>query len=203
MFFRRLSIEHSGRCLSDSVIGPSFSAVGMHLALVVAYHVDRSRTLAAGATIDTAPAPVLPADVPDLESEWPGGLTAHGLRYACSMTFDGSTVPEWLFELVRRNEFAEAHSRFQSIFALESLFDARAFRHYGGGVLDVPIFRVHGQLAHRANMNLIRWNAPALGGLARAREYWRGEQGIAAPMWELLLAPPVRVLDLVDEAEAV
>ena len=173
------------------------------MTLVVAYHVDRSGALTSGATIGTARnLPGLPADVPDLESEWPGGVTTHGLAYACSMNFDGSTVSEWLFELIRRNEFAKTRSRFQSIFAVESLADARAFRHFVG-VLSCPIVRVQGELAHRANMGLIRWNAPALGGLARAREYWRGEHGIAAPMWELLLAPPVTVLDFVDEAETV
>jgi hypothetical protein len=85
---------------------------------------------------------------------------------------------------------------------MDTLADARAFRHAVGGVLSVPIFRVRGELTHRANMNLIRWTAPAVGGLARAREYWRGEQGIAAPLWEVLLVPPVIVLDRVDEAEA-
>jgi hypothetical protein len=169
---------------------------------VVAYHVDRSQALAPGATLDVQPTPVMPADVPPLDQEWPGGLTAHGLRYAASMNFDGETASEWMFELVRRAEFAASKSRFQSVFACPSLADARAFRHAIGGVLTVPIFRVRGQLALKANMNLIRWTAPAVAGVERAREYWQGSDGLAAPLWEVLLVPPVTVLDLVAETEA-
>lgn len=141
-----------------------FSPVlGMRVALVVAYHVDRSRLLTAGTTLRAASnAPVLPADVPDLESEWPGGVTAHGSAYASSTSFDGATVSEWMFELVRRNEFPEVRSRFQSFFTAESLADARALRHFMGD-LNLPIVRVRGELTHRGNMNLIRLFVPERG----------------------------------------
>ena len=33
---------------------------------------------------------------------------------------------------------------------------------------------------------------------ALAGAYWRGERGPAAELWELLLVPPVEVVDLVD-----
>jgi hypothetical protein len=172
------------------------------VAEIVGFHVDRSDTLTPGAVLQNQPLPAMPADVPALADEWPGGLTGHGLRYATSASFDGETASEWFFELVRRAEFSTMRSRFQAVFAMTSLSDARAFRHAMGGNLLVPIVRVQGALAHRANMNLIRWTAPAVATLARAREYWQGEQGVAAPLWEVLLQPPVTVLDRVDEREA-
>jgi hypothetical protein len=148
----------------------------------VAFHVDRSGALTSGMVLGSQATPAMPADVPPLTDEWPGGLTGHGLRYATSASFDGETASEWFFELVRRSEFPNVRSRFQAVFAMASLADARAFRHAIPGNLLVPIVRVQGDLAHRANMNLIRWTAPAVATLARAREYWRGEQGIAAPL---------------------
>jgi hypothetical protein len=171
------------------------------MAEVIAYHVDRSAALVAGTVLDVRQSPSMPADVPQLDQEWPGGLTSHGIQYATSMQFNGETVSEWLFELVRRAEFPQARSRFQSVFAMASLADARAFRHAIGGVLSVPIFRVRGELAHQANMNLIRSTAPAVSGLARAREYWAGQPGLAAPLWETLLVPPVTVIERVEETE--
>jgi hypothetical protein len=49
-------------------------------------------------------------------------------------------------------------------------------------------------------MNLIL-DAPAATTLERAREYWRSEQGLALPLWELLLALSVTVIEPVAETE--
>ncbi len=169
--------------------------------MVEAFHVDRTGALAVGAVLGVEPSPSLPAGVPALDDEWKNGLTRHGVQYALSDQLNGSTAPEWFFELVRRGEFPKAPSRFQTVFAFESIHDARAFRFEFGGNYGVPIVRVKGERAHRANMRLIRWTAPSVSTLANARAYWRGDQGVATPLWELLLCPPVTVLGLVGEHE--
>ncbi|MHB8235675.1 MAG: hypothetical protein ACYDHT_13570, partial [Solirubrobacteraceae bacterium] len=137
---------------------------------------------------------------PNLAGEWPA-MTQHGAQYTLASTLDGSVAPEWFFELVRRAEFSERPSRFESVFAFETLFDARAFRHSYGGNNSVPILRVEGSVAHRANMNLVRWTSPSATTLARAREYWLSERGLATPLRELLLAAPVTVDEAVAETE--
>jgi len=168
----------------------------------VAYHVDRTGQLQSGYTIKLQDPPPMPAGGVDLSVEFPGGLSSHGQQYVASAAFDGNVASEWFFELVRRAEFSERTSRFQAVFALPTLADARAFRHSIVGNLTTPIVRVRGQAAHRANMQLIRWTAPAITTLARAQEYWRGDPGLAIPpVWELLLVPPVVVLERVPENE--
>jgi hypothetical protein len=170
--------------------------------LQTSFHLDRGRLLVAGTVVSLEPAPALPAGGPDLGAEWPGGLSRHGAAYLClPQPFTGSAVSEIVFEFVRRGEFGAVHSRMQSLFAMETLAEARAFRHRTGD-LTVPIVRVDGVVALKANMALISWTNPPSMNLERAREYWRGDAGLATPpVWELLLRPPVVVRDVVQESE--
>lgn len=169
--------------------------------MTITFHVDRAASLAAGSVISLEQPPSLPYGGPDLVQDWPV-MSKHGIQYAGSATFDGSVVAEWFFELVRRSEFRDRPSRFASAFGFATLGEARAFRHSYVGNNLVPILRVEAEIVHRANMNLIRWTAPAATTLARAREYWRSEQGLAPPLWELLLTSPVTVIEPVAETES-
>jgi hypothetical protein len=96
-----------------------------------------------------------------------------------------------LFEFIRRVEFPTCPSRYQSIFACESLEDAQAFRdeHRAGAA----IWEVEGKVAFRADHQLLDLSGTAMDVVERARRYWRGEPG-GSPEWELLLKPPVTVV---------
>jgi hypothetical protein len=130
---------------------------------------------------------------------FPGGVTRFGLEYLAG----GPLLPEkgisdaeidLLFEFIRRAEFCERPSRYQSIFACESIEDARSFR--DASRVKAAIWEVEGEVAFRADHNLLHLSGTALEVVARARRYWRGEQGVS-PLWELLLRPPVTIIQQV------
>jgi len=107
---------------------------------------------------------------------------------------------EILFEYVRRSCFPDKPSRFTSVFAWETLDQARAFRkRYGEG----PIWEVEcDERPFRADMNLVTLGKSVLTLSYSAHRYWSGLPGINAdvpPWWEVLLTPPVRVLQQVRE----
>ena len=98
---------------------------------MTAFHLDRAASLATGSVMTLEAPPGLPFGGPDLAQDWPA-MSKHGIQYAGWAAFDGSVVSEWFFELVRRSEFPDRPSRFTSVFAFETLAEARAFRHFSG-----------------------------------------------------------------------
>jgi hypothetical protein len=116
---------------------------------------------------------------------------------------DPSQWPAWdievFFEAVRRADFPRLPSRMQSVFGFESVDEAKAF--VGGFRAGQPcaIYRVQGEIAHKANMSLLQVGAlPGAVAFSLARAYWQGEQGPRPALWELLLDPPVEFTELVE-----
>jgi hypothetical protein len=84
----------------------------------------------------------------------------------------------------------------QSVFALERVSEAqRLMAKVGNGT----IWEVEADAVFRADMELLS----LLDGMAalsfRAHHYWSGTTFMPQPLWELLLAPPVRVLRQVTQ----
>lgn len=110
------------------------------------------------------------------------------------------TVPyqvqyEWMFELIRRAEFEEAQSRFQSYFAWPTLEDAEQFitEHRTKGQ---AIFKVQCDNYELRDMDLVE--TPYLGvAYANARQYWKAEHGSETPTWEVVMEPPIQVVEQV------
>lgn len=99
---------------------------------------------------------------------------------------------EWMFELIRRAEFEDAQSRFQSYFAWPTLEAAEQFltEHRTEGQ---TIFKVQCQESELRDMDLIE--TPYLGvGYANARQYWQGEPGSDSPTWEVVMKPPIDIV---------
>jgi hypothetical protein len=93
-------------------------------------------------------------------------------------------------------EFEEAQSRFQSYFAWPSLEDAEQFirNHRDEGQ---TIFKVRCDESEQRDMDLIQ--TPYIGsGLKNARQYWEEEPGSETPTWEVVMEPPVQVVEQVD-----
>ena len=141
-----------------------------------------------------------------VEELFTDGLTNHGKRYfldECLVikTDQGpaKAVPntpavELIVELVRRLEFPEALSRFEAVFAWKSIGEAQDFRNdYGQG----KILLVEGEAAGKYDMNQLYLGGTTVGSWLFARRYWSGVSG-PTPRWEILLKPPVKVLEECD-----
>jgi len=100
-----------------------------------------------------------------------------------------TSMYEWCFELVRRAEFPEERSRFQSVFAWD---DPQRGELRAAPGKDPRILRVEAQNATRRDMSLIDFNTFGTG-MRDARAYWKGETR-GDPTWEYLLEPPVEVV---------
>lgn len=130
------------------------------------------------------------ADV--LENLYPEGLTRHGVRYAGGLQTENHSH-EAFFELVRQAQFPDRTSRFQCYFGCESLEDAETFaRDYGDG----DIWKVECEDHFRADMTLLK-SFPFWLAAERAHLYWQAETNQADPFWEVLMDPPIRVLERV------
>lgn len=103
---------------------------------------------------------------------------------------------EWIFELIRRAEFEEAQSRFQSYYAWPSLEDAEQFitEHRDE---NQAVFKLRCNKYELHDMDLIQLSHIG-SGLANARQYWKGEAGSDTPTWEVVMEPPVDVVEQVD-----
>lgn len=99
---------------------------------------------------------------------------------------------EWMIELIRRAEFEDEPSRFQSFFAWPTLEDAEKFieENRTGGK---PIFKVKCEDYKIRDMELAE--TPYFGiGFDKARKYWKGNPG-DAPTWEVVMEPPIEALE--------
>lgn len=165
----------------------------------VFYAVDRERKLSQGRVLCLEKHnDVTPIELQQhVDILFPEGLSIHGDKYFLSnSSFGNVTNPaiELLFEYVRKSEFSEITSRFQSFFACETLDEARSFKHFHGD-LNSPIYEVHSDRPYfKANMNLLRNGDTILVGSFFAHEYWSGKPGPDAnPFWEVLLSLPITV----------
>lgn len=174
------------------------------------YHVDRWDAFEPGETIELEP--VAPDDGEDgpawnaavarsVAERFPGGLSTHGRFYATEDLYEADAARLWdvgcelLFELVRLTDYSFRPSRFQSVFGFRSVADAARFRERYDDP-DSHVWAVEAEAAFVADMRLL--DVADLGrGLRRARYYWEGGTFIEDPLWEVLLVPPVEVVERV------
>lgn len=165
-----------------------------------AYTVDRLRHLHLGKVLTLEEH--LDIDPPELQVHlndlFPSGVTQHGDAYFIS----SGQVPqiaspniELIWEYVRRSRFSNRPSRFESVFACQSLSDAQNWRSLYGHPTD-PIWLVETQQGFLADMNLLTQENSVLVTSLLAHLYWKGEthSSVFTPFWEWLLVPPVRVI---------
>lgn len=167
------------------------------------YHVDRGADFEAGRTIDLEPPEGdESAAVEPVEALFPGGLSKHG-RYYCTQDLYAETDHglwdvscELLFELVRGRRFPDRPSRFQSVYGFEAMRDVERFV---DDHVEPPytVWRVSGERSFTADMKLLDVETLAHGA-RQADAYWRGRSYHDRPHWEVLLEPPVDVLERVE-----
>jgi hypothetical protein len=136
-----------------------------------------------------------------LELLFPLGLSPHGWQYLAhrhdfkqingAAFVNHDMVAELVFENVRRVAFPHAPSRLQSFFAWESADEARSFRQG-----DQKIYRLEADRYLRVDQRWLSLGVQNISALLAAHRYWEGK-GTNQPRWEVLLAPPVRILECV------
>ena len=164
------------------------------------YHLDRQNDLEPGQTLELE-SPNVREDSPFGEL-FPDGLTKHGQHYCAQDLYAEDNHGLWdvscelLFELVRAAQFPERPSRFQSLFGFEALRDVERFAETH---VDPPytIWRVSADRSFRADMKLVDVE-DIVHGVRQADYYWRGRTYVNRPLWEVLLVPPVEVVERVE-----
>lgn len=160
-------------------------------------------SLAPGTVLDVVePGPTtFPGGLEAIGRRYPHGVTSHGGRYLSQLPGGEqlSWATEAVFEAVRLAEHSDKPSRMTSCFASASLEEARAFVGGYSWAYFADIWRAEGEILHRANMALLNvFNMPVVAALERASAYWQGEQGPALAAWELLMAPGMTLIEIVE-----
>ncbi|WNF23168.1 hypothetical protein [Mesobacillus jeotgali] len=167
------------------------------------FHLDRRGMLAEGQTLNLKPIEIT-TDYHDIKEHahilFPEGVSMHGDFYL-NKVIPQDSHSEWFYEYVRRAGFNQRPSRFQSVFAFETLEDLEKFKIEREIEESIPVFLVECDKFFRADMNLISYNPSPLSMSCLAYNYWSGETnedinkrfGIE-PLWENLLVGPVHVL---------
>jgi hypothetical protein len=163
------------------------------------YTVDRRRRLEAGRTLDLVRAENIGAAHVDsvllvhVDRLFPDGVTDHGESFLLQdRPVRANDVIDLLFEYVRRSEFPDRPSRYQSVFGSPNLEAAKAFREEFGRAND-PIWEIEADRHFVGDMRHLTLAGSALAISYRAHRYWLGEPS-NDPLWEALVVPPVRVL---------
>lgn len=182
---------------------------------MIAYHIDRSRTLEAGKTIELIkPISGDPLIDDSMGKQFPEGLSHFGMRYyarqGASMfdengQFNSKELPainsyliDNVFELERRIKFSGMPSRMQSIFATETLDGAKEWLKRLPRNGDVTIWEIEFNHANYARLdsNWLKGEVNNMSFLAMsyfANGYWTGSPYTEGSHYELLVQLPVLV----------
>ncbi len=176
------------------------------------YTLDRCQSLKPGMQLILTPpeCPIIP-----LQSHaniiFNNGASKHAENYFLNLSINltnsdekYSAIIEILLEERRKSNFPDKPSRFQSLFACESIKDAAWFRGYSRSPINTPIFEIHSTAnSHRGDMNLLNMNCPPLELSRRLNLYWCGETDILwdgySPFWEILIQLPATVGNIIQE----
>lgn len=177
------------------------------------FHLDRGKSLSRGAVLGLGRHAAT-------YKAFPAGISPHGERYltrifrvdivdrtgVTHVVADRDTGLELMWDWVRLTGYPHAPSRFQSIFAFETLDDVAEFvtRHGGAGArLWLVETAAEG---FRADMSLMR-AGPMQSCLHWADLYWsqqphprtaKAGEFFGRTLWEVLLTPPVTVIARLD-----
>lgn len=177
------------------------------------YHVDREDSLQEGMVLNLAKSftstcgnrreiSIMPGRYSELECHeliahlFPSGLTVHGWRYLLQpiqalqsqygWVWDHSNSVELLFETIRRNQFPDSQSRFQAVFAWQTIEDARKFGQ------DANIYEIHSDAYSIHDQTFLSMGTQGLSAMIQGIKYWNRDLSESS-VKEVLLAPPVTV----------
>jgi hypothetical protein len=180
----------------------------------VFYHLDRQNRLVEGQTLELIHYNnVSPSKLQNhVDSLFQRGVSNFGERYFLNPTskpfgidWDNRRIIEEnaieiLFEYVRRSHFSTMPSRFESIFAFESVENANKFitKFVKNPSNRGTLWEVEGNDYVKLDMNFLSLGNSILCASYNAHKYWRGEESGSEQTWEILLKPPVKVIQRVQ-----
>ncbi len=191
---------------------------------MIYYTVDRKNTLNLGQKLeltktDTHSSPNFqfsgffsgPELVSHINELFPEGLSKHGWDFIKQkflrnkapdyettnmVEMDTAYILEMNLEYTRRIFYAEKPSRFQSIFAWESIEDARKFKARFPN--ETPkIFAIEGKRMHKADMHMLLLGLNNASASLLAHKHWKSLSSLN-PYWEIALELPVHVIDIIE-----
>lgn len=176
------------------------------------YTLDRLRCLSEGQRIEFSEpfCPIVPLQE-HVASRFSSGVSAHANNYFFNYHINLmlseerlSATIEMLLEERRRSSFPDKPSRFQSLFACESIKEAAWFRGSSKSPIDTPIFEIHTDSTwHKGDMNLLNINCSPVELSHRLDLYWQGEtynqQENYFPFWEILIPLPTLIFQRIIE----
>lgn len=105
-----------------------------------------------------------------------------------------SVLFETGMELVRQAEYEDEQSRFQSYFGGQTFKEAHRYRQqYREG--EGQIVEVECESYEVRDMDLVEASS-FIEIMRKGRKYWEGEAGSDDPTWEVVMDPPVEVVDI-------
>ncbi|MGN7183630.1 hypothetical protein [Cytobacillus kochii] len=171
------------------------------------YHIDRRGFLSENQVIDLIPSST--KGNKDIFKEhanfmFPRGLSEHGKQYLNAANSVDS-ITEWFYEYIRRTDFYNRPSRFESVFAFGNMVDLQRFRTQSKMEQIFPIYKIQSSNFFKADMNLVGNQPSPLATSLFAHYYWSGETNIdinkkfnLTPLWEYLLTGPIKVLERIE-----
>lgn len=162
------------------------------------FTVDRSGQLFEGLVCELSEhADIEPAELAALVKDiCPGGVSYHGEHYLVRNNGLASALDaelEMLFDLVRRIRYPNAPSRYQCIFAVDSM-DAVTIMAKKINAKIPRVFKLECENAYRVDMRLLNSNNSPLGKYYLADMYWSGNTlASGEPEWEWLVPCPVMI----------
>lgn len=169
-----------------------------------AYRLDRRNEMSVGQTIDLLPIKI---DAPEIytslmQRNYPGGLTSHGItHYLSSISGDSGSfvnaIVESICEHTRQLNYPDMTSRFQAIFAAETIDDAKKWRQTLNKEIEYPLYEIEFEASNAVILDptwlTIGDTFTLFQGAVNAEQYW---QGIVSetPALELVIKPPAKVI---------
>lgn len=176
---------------------------------MIAYRFDRRNEIFVGQTITLTPFLVDELNEYNrfIRGEFPEGVTSHGMSYFINTmnvdylkpnTIDNfiSATIEAVFELRRQLHFPDMPSRYQSIFAVESLEDAKKWKSILEGKIEYPLYELEFESqSHKLDASWLSMGSPIAFSICNflADKYWSGESS-DNPIYELLIRTPAKVV---------
>lgn len=166
---------------------------------MILYTVDRHQTLETGMIIEkTTPQNIGDFSFLDiLGFSFAEGVTKHGSRFlfddiSQTQNWKQNCFLELIFEIVRKECFPEKHSRFESIFCLDTVEQSYQFLKIFCNNQYRPIYKIETNTFLKLDMKLIAYKHNLAETFKNAHDYWL-EKSSSEPIWEYLVKCPAEV----------
>lgn len=162
------------------------------------YTVDSGNFYSTGMIVSPITPSIQPIELHNMvTSLFPHGVSKHGDGYFLSANAKAGKIDysiDWGLEFYRRAMRPKAPSRYESIFACETLSGAKFFRSQYRNP-NAPIYEVKADenLIHRGDMALLDNSNSCLVYTYQIEHYWAGTTYNQQPFWEILIPLPATI----------